>query len=186
MRYHLILLCFCISCIAHAQNKLHYAGSIEGGLLAGSKPYSSFISLKQGVAYRQFSFSIGGGYDFYRVRSLPLFAEVSKSFTRKPVQPFVQAAAGVNIVSPTGSEKNRSNYYNYSGSYDNGLYAKAGGGLLFRANKKWQFLLSAGYTIKTTAYIYHPLTPDIYPYDTEPIKDKYYFKRWSLGVGIMW
>ena len=187
MRYLLLLLCISMSCLANAQTKRAYTGSVEGGLLAGSSnPGSGFISTAQGVAFGQYRVGIGGGFDFYRVRSIPLYATASRSFTHKHTRPFAAAAAGLNIVSPTGSEKAQIFYYDYTGSYRNGFYAKVGGGLMFRAAKKWQLALLAGYTSKSTTYVYTRLARQPWPNETKPIEDKYHFNRWYVGVGISW
>src|SRR5689334_1722636 len=89
MRYLLLLLCTSIVCLSNAQKKTAYTGSLEGGLLKGSSPSSSFVFTTQGVAYKQYTFGIGGGFDFYRFSSMPLFVDIKRKWSDRKVQPYL-------------------------------------------------------------------------------------------------
>ena len=186
MRYLILLLCLGINYFANAQKKLSYIGSIEGGILSGSKPVSSFIFTTQGIAYKQYTFGVGSGIDFYPFRSVPLFADVKRRFGTKAVQPFVQAAAGINFTSPGSSDAKLFSIYSGDGHFTNGFFAKGGGGLLFRAQKKWKLSLSAGYSYKTASYTYKAFTGNPWVGQMQPLKDMYHYNRWYIGVGILW
>ena len=183
-----LLLLFCMSafCLANAQKKLAYTGSVEGGLLLGNKPVSSFVLTTQGVAYKQFTFGVGSGFDFYRLPSVPLFVDAKKIFSHKQMQPYVEAAAGVNFTNRHSSAAKNITYYSSTGKFDNGSFIKGGGGLLFRAQKKIKVLLSAGYTYKTATFSYTPVTGQPWAWQIQPVKDVYQFHRWYTGVGISW
>lgn len=185
MRHLILLFCICTVCFANAQKKISYTGSVEGGILKGSKPVSSFIFTTQGITYKQYIVSAGSGIDFYPFRSVPLFADVKKKFTSKAIQPFIQAAMGFNFTSAGSSDAKL--FYNYaSGHFSNGFFAKGGGGLMFRAQKKWKFTLSAGYTYKTTSYTYKRFTGNPWAGQMQPVKDMYHYNRWYAGAGILW
>jgi hypothetical protein len=186
MRYIILLSCMCICCFTNAQKKVRYTGSIESGILKGDRPASTFVYTTHGVAYKQYAFSLGSGYDFYPLRSLPLFIDVKRRFNGNQIQPFIQAAAGVNFTSPNSSDAKSYSRYAGDGNFSNGFFAKGGGGFIFRAQKQWNFSLSAGYTYKTTSYIYTPFTGTPWVWQLQPVKDIYHFNRWYVSVGILW
>jgi hypothetical protein len=185
MRYFILLLCIGISCIANAQSKIHYTGSVEGGLLKGSNPAKCFVFTTQGIAYKNYTFSIGSGVDFYSFRSVPLFIDAKRKFGNRAVEPFIQAAAGINITSPNSTDAKI--LYQYAGGdFNTGFFAKTGGGLIFGAQKNPKVLLSAGYSYKTSSYKYQPFTGTPWMMQVVPVKNVYHCNRWYIGVGIMW
>lgn len=185
MRCLLLLLCIGMGCLTMAQKKISYTGSIEGGLLTGDKPVSSFIFTTQGVAYRQYIFSLGSGIDHYPLRSVPLFAAVQRTFAHNRVQPFIQAAAGINFTG-TNSKEAKFFYQYTDGAFRDGFFARSGGGLMLRAHKKLKLTLSAGYTYKTTSYHYAPIDENPWQGQIQPISDQYRYHRWYAGAGIRW
>jgi hypothetical protein len=185
MRYILLFICVSLCSYAKAQKKIQYTGGVEGGLSMGDKPTNSFIFTTQGIAYGQYTFSAGSGIDFYPFRSVPVFVDVKRKFGNKSLQPFVQAAAGINFTS--SKSKDAKYWYQYAdGKFKDGLFAKVGGGLVFNAQKKVKLSLSAGYTYKTTAYKYVPYNVTPWYWQVQPVKDVYRFNRWYIGAGIMW
>jgi hypothetical protein len=146
---------------------------------------STFVFTMQGVQCKRYSFGIGGGVDFYGFSSVPIFVDVKRKFSDKNTQPFIQADAGVNFIN-THSQSAKEQYKYEAGSFDNGFFARGGGGLLFRAKKKVNVSLSFSYSYKTTAYNYTPLTDDLWNRWMMPLKDNYHFNRWSLGLGVVW
>ena len=118
---------------------------------------------------------------------MPLFLDVKKKFSAKPIQPFIQAAAGINFTSADSKDAQLYHRYAGDGHFDNGFFAKGGGGLIFSTNKKWKIALSAGYTYKTVSYTYKlPANEDPWFWQYQLVNDKYHFNRWYMGVGIMW
>ncbi len=187
MRHFIILLLLLsTSCIANAQKKIHYSGSIEGGILRGSNPANGFVFTTQGIACNQYTFGVGSGIDFYPFRSIPLFVDVKRKFSNKAVAPFVQAAAGINFTSSNSKDAKMIYQYATGGHFGNGFFAKVGGGLIFRAQKKLKISLSAGYSYKTSSYKYQPFTGTPWEWQIVPVKDVYHFNRWYFGAGIMW
>lgn len=186
MRLLILVLCTIIGCIANAQKKVQYTGGVEGGLLMGSNPASGYIFTTQGLAYKQYTLSAGSGIDFYSLRSIPLFIDVKRRFGNRAVQPFVQAAAGYNFTSNKSTHAKMIYIYNGVGNFKPGLFAKGGGGLLFRAQKKLKIAVSAGYSYKTATYHYQPYVGTPWSWQIVPVKDVYHFNRWYLGAGIVW
>jgi hypothetical protein len=186
MRYIILFLCISAGNLVYAQKNVRYIGTAEGGLLTGSKGLSTFIFTTQGIQFDGYSFGVGSGIDFYGFSSMPLFVDVKRKFTSKNTQPFIEAGAGINFTNSNSSAaKDQYNYAYGSGKFDNSFFARGGGGILFRAKKKINFSLSAGYQYKTASYTY---TPFINPFvgQTQPIKDIYHFNRWYVGAGIVW
>ncbi|TKK68828.1 hypothetical protein FC093_09025 [Ilyomonas limi] len=158
---------------------------MEGGILKGDRPASSFVFTTQGIAYNQYTFGVGTGFDFYPFRSLPLFVDVKRKFSDKKIQPFIQAAAGINFTNTRSSDAKE--WYQYAGGhFNNGFFAKGGCGLLLRAQKQLKFALSAGYSYKTTSFTYAPFTGTPWAWQMQPLKDIYHYNRWYIGVGILW
>jgi hypothetical protein len=181
-----IFLLISTSCLAIAQKKAHYSGSIEGGITKGSNPVNGFLFTTQGIAYNQYTLSIGSGLDFYSFRSIPLFVDLKRSFGNNAVEPFVQAAAGVNFTSSNSKDVKMIYQFSQGGHFDNGFFAKAGAGIIFRAQKKLRILLLGGYNYKTFSYKYQPFTGTPWMWQVVPVKDVYNFNRWYFGAGISW
>jgi hypothetical protein len=116
---------------------------------------------------------------------VPLFADVKRAFGSKAVQPFVQGSAGVNFTN--ANSKDAKFFYQYAGGeFKNGVFARVGGGLKFKVQKKLDLSLSAGYSYKTAAYKYAPFNGDPWWGQIQPISDEYRYNRWYAGVGIVW
>jgi len=175
-----------LGCFANAQKSIHYTGSIEAGILKGNRPASSFVYTTHGIAYKQYAFSLGSGFDFYPFSSVPLFVDVKRRFSGKQVQSFIHAAAGVNFTSPNSNYAK--SYFKYAGDgqFNTGFFAKGGGGLIFRAQKQWKISLSAGYSYKTSSYIYKPFNGTPWEWQLQPVKDIFHYNRWYIGTGILW
>ena len=186
MRYFILLLCIATGCFANAQKKIRYSGSVDGGILKGSHPANGFVFTTHGIAYNQYTFSIGSGIDLYSFRSIPLFLDVKRSFSNKAVEPFVEASAGINFTSSNSTDAKLIYQYVQGGHFDNGFFAKAGGGFIFRAQKKLRITILVGYSYKTSSYKYQPFTGTPWIWQVVPVKDVYHFNRWYLGAGIMW
>lgn len=186
MRY-LILLFFVQVCyVAIAQKHIQYSGSLEGGILKGNTTSSSFVFTTQGIAYRQFALGIGTGFDRYAFHSVPVFIDVKRTFSNNKIQPFLQAATGINFTNVHSEDAKSYLKYAGDGHFDKGLFIKGGGGLLFRAQKRIKYSLAVGYTYKTTAFTYTPITGNPWTWQMEPIKDIFHYNRWYAGVGIWW
>src|SRR5690349_4838732 len=125
MRHFIILLFFIGICFfANAQKKVHYSGGVEGGISKGSNPVSGFLFTTQGIAFKQYTFSAGSGTDFYGFRSVPLFVDVKRKFSNKALQPYIQAATGINFTSPNSTDAKSLKEYAGGGHFENGFFLK--------------------------------------------------------------
>jgi hypothetical protein len=185
---HLIILLLLLStsCCTNAQKKIRYSGSVEGGILKGSNPANGFVFTTHGITYNQYTFSIGSGIDFYTFRSIPLFVDVKRRFSNKAIVPFVQASAGINFTSSNSTDAKMIYQYAGGGHFNNSFFGKAGGGLIFREQKKLKVSLSAGYSYKASTYKYQAFNGTPWVWQVVPVKDMYHFNRWYIGAGIMW
>ncbi|MBS1935121.1 MAG: hypothetical protein JST96_14055, partial [Bacteroidetes bacterium] len=99
-----------------------------------------------GIKYKSWFGGIGVGLDFYRIRSIPLFADVRKEFGKTADKLFVFADAGINFAWRTDKETKQ---FNTNDKLKNGFYSEAGAGYKFRLSKTNNLLFSVAYSYKT-------------------------------------
>ena len=182
MRSFFVSLLLMFAVAVHAQ-KLPYGASLESALLKGNSQNSNAFLFTNGLSYKSWTAGVGAGIDNYVYRSLPLFIDIKKSFGHHPIQPFINASAGMNINEAKTSQK-----FQYDGypsvNYKNGFYAKAMAGISLPVYKRLRIFVDAGYSYKTTRVDY---TTYIYSPDAMEITntDIYHFHRWNLSVGFL-
>jgi hypothetical protein len=147
----------------------------QAGVLKGEEKYSAQGIIVGGMEYKGWGFGIGAGIDWYRIRTVPIVADIRRSITVAKQPFFVYANAGWNIAIP------RDNEYLLKGK--GGAYGEAGLGYAILNKKKKGILLSIGFTSKTvtdkfmeTTYIWTTPVP------TERRID-YTFNRFILKLG---
>lgn len=154
------------------------------GMVAGQSGAKPAYQLLGGIKYRRYSGGLGVGFDEYRYRSVPLFADMRINFTKNQLA-FVYTDAGYNFPYHLKSEENN---FTTTDDYKGGLYLDLGIGYNIRLGKLNSLLFSSGYSYKeirnTVGYTYPCLVPpcneDIYRYN-------YYLGRimaklsWQLG-----
>ena len=128
----------------------------ELGLQIGSISPSGDTRLNLLAEKKSWMLGIGGGVDFYRFESYPVYVQSRKSFVVGKWKPFAYTSVGYNIM----GEKTRStewisvwgvaSTYKYGG----GLYAEAGAGLVAKIKKKDRLYFSAGFVQKTVTEQY--------------------------------
>jgi hypothetical protein len=150
----------------------------QAGVLKGEKKYSGQGIIVGGMEYRGWGFGIGTGIDWYRIRTVPIVADIRRNITVANQPFFVYANAGWNIAVPRDKE------YFLKGS--GGAYGEAGLGYAVLNKKKKGILLSIGFTSKTvterfmeTTYIW---TFPVTSHETERRID-YTFNRFILKLG---
>ncbi|RFM28503.1 hypothetical protein [Deminuibacter soli] len=154
-------------------------------LLNGDDHVSADVSLSAGLQHNKWMAGIGGGLDFYKIRSIPVFATAQYQLFRKPETPFVYAQLGTNIPSPLKDQ----HYYGFShyteSSFKNGLIAAGGIGYHLWDKHSRGVSLSLGYTVKTQREYYVENQ-----YDTRGLlrqithSMKYTFPRFSLSMSL--
>ena len=158
----LTIICISLFTLAHSQinlkkqSAIKFQSSLQAGSLfgqAGSKPALT-VSVINGIRTKEWFAGIGVGIDYYGAkRSIPLFAALQKSLSKKPNSFFLYGNAGYNFGWLKESEKrNRGSYVNQTG----GLFYDAGIGYQFKISKINKLGFTVGYTFKQTkeAYFY--------------------------------
>jgi len=123
------------------------------GLLNGDGHVNASVLVSGGMEVAEWQYGIATGFDYYKFRSVPVYAEVRRFIGRNRKKPFLYAAAGWNIAFPL---EEQNHYYNgwWGGNtdksdFDNGYILEGGAGI-FLSNKKGKgLILSAGYSTKT-------------------------------------
>lgn len=115
------------------------------GLLEGSKGSAFQFQTIMGVRYTTWFAGIGSGFDYYHLRSIPLFFSLQKDFFPKLRTPFIHLNGGTNFF----WDKNESGNNNWiDKDYKPKLYYAAGIGYKFGLKNKDAFLLDIGYSFK--------------------------------------
>ena len=182
MRYLFLIFSICLATHSVAQVKPAYTVGVEAGIVKGNYESSQLFTLTNGIAYKNAMAGIGVGIDYYLFRSIPLFADVRKSFGNHRVQPFINAVAGINITYPAKDQKTAYFWYN-DADFKNGFFVKAAAGASIKMDKKFRVAVSAGYSYKTNKVAYgtaYSPTDIIVNANT----DIYRLNRWILTAGI--
>lgn len=146
---YLVLVAF-LSAPATAQKKQNPVSLYvmpQGSLLAGDHSASGAPLLTAGIQYRNWLFGAGGGVDYYKVRSVPIFAETRYAFGKKPASFFAYAHGGYNIAN--AKQYQHSAYNIVNSVYNNGWLAEGGVGYNFWNRQKRGLSLGIGYSVKT-------------------------------------
>jgi hypothetical protein len=182
-----VLICCCTK--GQAQKQAFYLLP-QVGLVNGDDHVSGSVLLSGGFANKNWQYGAGTGYDYYKFRSVPVYAEVKRLFGANSNKIFIYTNAGWNIAFPLESQR-----YHYSNwwwettsksKFSNGIIAEGGAGV-FLPNKKGKgFVLSLGYSTKTlkeswTEMIWDPVAS---LQISTPRSNKYTLNRTVLKVGF--
>jgi hypothetical protein len=180
-----------LPCMLHAQKSWKPWGVSEAGLLFGTYELSGDLRLQGGVRKGSWLLGAGAGTDGYRLRSIPVYAQVRKMMGNKNMKPFVMGSFGVNFdnvkdynwdmitFDARGSIMPPPTY-----QYSPGSYAELGAGLAFRTHKKFGWNLSFGYTRKT---LQEEVSQNIYTgsgWGPTVNKNRYMMNRYALRIGM--
>ncbi|MBI2730097.1 MAG: hypothetical protein HYX40_04995 [Sphingobacteriales bacterium] len=119
----------------------------QTGLLQGQYESAVLLQTVNGIRMKQWFTGIGAGIDYYRFRSIPVFADVRRYLLNKKSSPFIYADGGVNFSWVENSKKILSNR-GVTAGFSNGLYTDVGLGYSFGVKNNVAFLLSAGYSYR--------------------------------------
>lgn len=171
-----------------SQAQPHYSGSIEAGVLNGNWQTNGYIQTTHGVQYKQWFAGIGTGVDYYRYRTVPVYAEVHRSFGKHNAQPFIVVAAGINATWPDQQQKQEISGWMQTtpAVFHNGFYTRAGIGMMFNTSKKLRFAVNAAYSYKTLSRSYSEWLFDPWP---QPVNTTvktmvYHFNRLAIGLNV--
>ena len=117
------------------------------GLLEGETGSAFQLQTINGVNNKSWFAGVGLGLDFYRLRTIPLFADFRKEFGKNNNKIFIYSDFGINFSWVTDQQK--MNYFQ-NDKFHNGFYGDWGIGYKVMVNRKNNFLLSLGYSYKKT------------------------------------
>ena len=177
MRPYFLVLILIISVPFHsytqekkASKSTSFYSIASAGYVFGESGVYPVAQLSSGIRMKDFKLGIGGGYDGYRFKSFPIFADIRMDFGKRK-KFFGYVNGGYHF--PEGEET--FDIWSYPGTenWEGGLYADAGLGFRFKLGKKHNLLLSSSYNYKkvshTKTYVYPCLVPpcpgDVYNYD---------------------
>jgi hypothetical protein len=129
---------------ARAENKFRFRSFNSTGLIAGATDEEFLVQSVNGFRKDRWFAGIGVGIDYYHQRSVPVFLEVRRFFSRQPSSAFVYAGGGWNFA----WKEDKGDEGLYTSSYGNGLYFDLGVGYTFSVSGREAFVLSAGYSGK--------------------------------------
>ena len=118
----------------------------SGGLIIGAKGNSALIQTVNGFSYQTFFLGLGTGIDYYKYNTIPLFADIRKTFGRRNTG-FVYGDLGINF-SHHNKPGNEFGYFT-SADFRNGLYTDIGLGYKTILIKKSFMIFTIGYSYKS-------------------------------------
>jgi hypothetical protein len=121
------------------------------GLLEGETGSALQLQTINGVNYKSWFAGAGLGLDFYRLRTIPLFADFRKEFGKNNNKIFVYSDVGINFSWVTDQQKTS---YVENDKFHNGFYGDWGMGYKVKVNRKNNLLLSLGYSYKKKVETY--------------------------------
>src|SRR6476469_1213545 len=139
------------------------------GLIAGKSGRDVQVQAIPQMQYRSWIAGVGVGLDYYYWRTVPLFVDVRKTFS-KAYAPFLYGDIGWNVP---WIKKQK---VWYDSHYKTGVYYDVGGGWNFKVNQHNSLLLSSGYTLKK---IHEVRTTNF-----DKTKLDYELRRISIKVGF--
>lgn len=173
MYRHILLLIICMNLLPlyiFAQSKWKPGALPEVGIMAGSYEPSGDARATFLLAKNSWSVGLGAGIDWYRFRSVPVYAQGRKTFGQKKNKPFVLASGGVNL--PTKEPVQEAPIF-WPGirlidswappvkTAEPGWYAEAGAGYGFFNKKQRGLTLSLNWVYKSRTEWYETDAPAI-------------------------
>jgi len=166
----------------------------ELGLQAGSYEPSGDMRLNGGINYKGWLIGAGGGLDYYRFESYPIYLQTRKFIGNKRLKPFVFASAGINIPKETTVSKTNFGFWNtliavqpVLYTYKPGAYGELGLGYAYLNKKHRGVMMSFSYTQKNLSETYPTQISNGTIGGIEDSKEKqiYYMKRWCLRISYL-
>ncbi|GAC1602134.1 MAG: hypothetical protein NVS3B8_13720 [Chitinophagaceae bacterium] len=128
---------------APAASKWIFHSVIQVGLLQGENKAAFNLQSVNGFQYNNFFTGLGTGLDYYRYKSIPLFADFRIYVGKTNNQFFIYADAGVHFI---WEKKDNSSFY--PETYYPGFYGSAGVGYKAGFKNGMGLILSTGYSYK--------------------------------------
>jgi len=177
-----LFICSCLS----AQNgvpsgKWKFNSANQVGLLQGEAHTAFNLQSVNGLRRGNFFGGFGTGIDYYRYRSIPLFAACRKYFGGSPNQFYIYGDAGINFV----WQERSTSLYGAKETYHPGFYGGAGIGYKAGLKNGMGILLSAGYTYKKVINVQQEISscPFMGPCILSPETYRYNLNRLIFQLG---
>jgi hypothetical protein len=154
------------------------------GLIEGQKGSAFQLQTINGAQYKSWFAGVGIGLDYYRFRTIPLFADFRKEFGKTKNKFFVYADAGIDFYWKKDKDAKQ---FPVDDKFKNGFYCETGIGYKLKINQKIALLFSGGYSYKkiTEEGGNYYFDPPIGPNSTYPVqKINYNLNRLVLKIGI--
>lgn len=177
-----------ITIYVSAQNKIKFSSRNYIGFLEGEHGSKFQLQTVEGITYKTWFAGVGSGFDWYYMRSIPVFLSLSRDFLKKGNRNFyVSADGGINF--PWKDDKFPDQWSYQKEKYFPGFYWESGVGYKIGIGKKTDaLLLHLGYSYKFTREKADPIllyftNPSGF-YDNESTQRfDYHLRRVSLKIG---
>jgi len=143
------------------KSKAAFSVSAQTALLNGDNHVNGQFLMSAGFKKSGWFIGAGSGFDYYKYRTVPVFADVKKYFGKGNRQLFVYANAGTNVAWPTANQKNLrtgAGWWGWSSPsnslFKNGIYTDLGVGYTLFNSKHRGFFTALGYSTKTLTEVY--------------------------------
>lgn len=159
-----------------------FSSAISAGLAAGEDTHELIIESINGIAFSGWFAGVGVGIDYYRYKTLPLFAN-GKWYFDSLNRAFIYGSLGYSFPLKNKPGREMGNYTGYD--FSGGIYTGAGIGYAFPLGRKSALEFSVGYSYKEVraSTIMHicPFVPPCYD-DTYQFELNY--GRIAIKAGI--
>lgn len=136
---------FCVAQQKDPAGTWHFMSVNSVGLIEGEAGSAFQLQTVNGAAFKSWFGGVGVGIDYYRYRTIPLFADFRKEFGKGSQKVFVYADLGINFSWLTDQQKSP---YVQNDHWGNGFYNDFGLGYKLALKKNNGILLSLGYSYK--------------------------------------
>jgi hypothetical protein len=181
-----VLLCCCLfPCLLAAQGVKPVFNSItQAGLLLGAAQTALTAQTINGIRFQRITAGLGIGYDEYGFKSLPAFADIRYTLSKKTKRLEVYADAGLNVPLHSSALPKRRPDGTLWHILQPSFYGEAGISCkVIRWGENGGITISAGYSYKTFHYAEtrHVSYGSIH---TDRIAYRYQYRRYALRLGV--
>ena len=165
-----------------SKEKVHFSSINTLGIMAGGSGEGMAMQTINGVRYKNWNFGIGTGIDWYGIRSIPLIADVRRSFTNKKYKPFVYTNAGANFPWATGDNYSIG-FGSIETSYKPAFCGEFGLGYKVSFKNQTAFVMSAGFSYKEIR-VEQISSTGIPGFGKTTSSFEYYYRRIAVRMGV--
>lgn len=193
-KYCIILVILCVASQLSAQKtrKQWYVTPQIAGLM-GEEKISYQFGVTGGWQHRNLRLGMGVASDYYKLRSIPVFADIRLTHPRKQ-ELFAYLNLGYNLPQPTEDQKINISGWGWGwqmnqNQFKGGAYVDVGVGADLAVSNKHKMQISLGYSIKEFTIIYPngtiwPSASSFFDPSATDVSRTYSFRRLALRVGF--